>query len=352
MASSNPYAQLIIDRAMMIPTVAGLGGSDITYQAIGNTMQLSFHLEGKPFKMAVYENKGGKTTLTYLLGQDRDVYETVAAAIKTSCAVGAASGAPAKGSRGFEVSIHKVPREKADQLMDFLASVSEKGPCEESPGKYSLSRYKGHQGDVLTIKRYTNGTLQLQGKHGVLAENARDFLANVLQYEQAVQLQMDTFEVPFKIEQIKNELASAIPLAHDKLGQVVRAQFASALALTKVNIPLEDYGAIAFPALRGLEGFMYERLGGLGFKVPKREAFHEYFEQGKVAQQFVMKPDAAAKAGEPCATRLSNCYNLYYKQRHGIFHMDADPETSRMPQLDDARSLVKQVFDAVEGYHK
>ena len=344
MASNNPFAKLTIDRKGMLTTVEGLGASEISYQQTGGNLQLSFVLDGKHFKMAVYENKDGTTTLSALNGQDKAVFEKAAIAIKTGCALGEAGR--------FEVSLSRMPGEHSQQLVDYLKTQANvEREAEEST--HSLLKLRGTQGDVLTIKRYKNGTVQLQGRRAMLAAQAQDFLTNVLPYQEAVQLQIDTFAVPIKAEQVMSELAGMLPNSHDKLGQTVRAQFASALTLTKVNIALPDYGAIAFPAVRGLEGFIKAGLGKMGFEVPKRDSFHEYFEQGKAAQSFNMRKEAAEKAGEPCATRMAECYTLYYKQRHGIAHMDADPETSRViASPDEARGIVREVFGLIEKYHQ
>ncbi len=344
MATNNPFAKLSLDRSNILTTVESLGAADISYQKTGNNMQLSLSLDGKPFKMAVYENKDGTTTLSALNGQDKAVFEQVATAIKTGCSLGEVGR--------FEVSLEKVPSEQSQQLVDYLKTEATVESESEDP-KYSLLRLRSTQGDTLTIKRFKNGTVQLQGRRAMLAALAQDFLSNVLSYQDAVQLQISTFAVPIKVEEVMSELASTLPNSHDKLGQTVRAQFASALTLTKINIALPDYGAIAFPALRGLEGFIKASLSGMGFNVPKRESFHEYFEQGKVLQSFTMRKEAAEKAGEPCASRIAECYTLFYKQRHSIAHMDVDPEMSRViSTADEARGIVKEVFCLIEKYHQ
>lgn len=344
MATNNPFGKLSINRKGILTTVEDLGATGISYQRTGGNMQLSFTHDGKPFKMAVYENKDGTTTLSAYKGQDMAVFEKVATAIKVGCSLGEAGP--------FEVSLAKVPGEHSQQLVDYLKSEATVAH-ESEEAMYSLLQLRGTQGDVLTIKRYKNGTVQLQGRRAMLAVQAQDFLTNVLPYQEAVQLQIDTFAVPIEAEQVISELAGTLPNSHDKLGQNVRAQFASALTLTKVNIALPDYGAIAFPAVRGLEGFIKAGLGEMGFEVPKRDAFHEYFEQGKAAQSFNMRKEAAEKAGEPCATRMAECYTLYYKQRHGIAHMDANPETSRIiSSAEEARSIVREVFGLIEKYHQ
>lgn len=344
MATNNPFAKLSLDRSNILMTVKSLGAADISYAQTGNNMQLNLSLDGKPFKMAVYENKDGTTTLSALNGQDKAVFEQVATAIKTGCSLGEVGR--------FEVSLEKVPGEQSQQLVDYLKTEATV-ESESEDLKYSLLRLRGTQGDTLTIKRFKNGTVQLQGRRAMLAALAQDFLSNVLPYQDAVQLQIKTFAVPINAEQVMSELASTLPNSHDKLGHTVRAQFASALTLTKIDIELPDYGAIVFPALRGLEGFIKAGLSEIGLNVPKRDPFYEYFEQGKVAHLFTMRREAAEKAGEPCASRLAECYTLFHKQRNGIAHMNVDPETSRViSTADEARGIVKEVFCLIEKYHE
>lgn len=342
MASNNPYRNINIDRTRLVQTVGEYGGVGIEYRPAGGLFHLTCQLHGQPFKMAVYENKGGTTTLSSLPPTDKTVFEGVAAHILATCAAG-------NGGR-FDFSTQKFPPEHVEPLLEFLQEGATIEIQREENG-YCLTRLRGNQGDSLTLKLYRNGTLQLQGRRAMLAAHAQDYLMNVLSYADAVRAQMETFAVPVTLQVVEDETAGRLPHAFSRLDSKVGAQLTSAIALTKVNLPLSDYGAVAFPALRGLEGFMKTELGRAGLGVANVDSFGEYFAPGTVVGRYVMRSPAAETVGAPLAASLVECYTLYARERHGIVHMSSDPETSRvLESLDDARRIVFAVIDTIEGF--
>lgn len=342
MASKNPYKSINIDREKMIAAVEALGATDCLYQKAGSSFQLCFTVDKQPFKLAVYENGDGSTTLSKIGTCTQEEYDKFASQIASFCAMG--------NSRPFEVSIARVPTQHVKDLLGYLKGQGET-EIEKDEFGYHLTKLKGHQGDVLTIKYYANGTIQLQGRWAKLASHAHDFLTNVLPYETSVKAQIDSFHVPITVAQAQGELEARLPLSFGRLGRVVCAQLTSALVLFKVNVQLPDYGAVAFPALRGLEGFIKAQLLEAGFDPAAADSFGEYFKQGSAPGSYVMNDVSALHAGEPLASLLAQCYTLYKSERHSIAHMNGDPETSRMvDSMDSARNIVTKVFDTIEHF--
>jgi hypothetical protein len=184
----------------------------------------------------------------------------------------------------------------------------------------------------------------------MLAAHAIDYLSNVLSYKESISLQLSTFKVEMTVDAALDGLAGKLSKSYSKLGDTVRAQFASALALTKVEMDLADFGAIAFPALRGMEGVLKCELTNAGFDLRNFRDFGEYFESVSVGK-YAMKALHAATANEPRATELAQIYTLYYKQRHGLAHMNPDPETSRvLTTMNEAKSIVNDVFGSIERF--
>lgn len=319
--SSNPFASLNLNRVKIVPCVEVFSGSTVTYGPAGNCFHMSTVYGGKPFKMAVYENKDGSTTLSCLGGQDKTVFGAIASAVSQKCTVSEAAR--------LEVSLNKVPAKSVEELLKYLLSLDPQSHEETSKPHHTQIRIVGKQGDTLTVKKYDNGTLQLQGRHALLASHAMDFLTGVLDYKDAIGLQIQGFDVKISVDNVLHELSGVIPVAIGHLGNTVRAQLASALALTKSEINLADFGGIAFPALRGLEGFLKTEMTNAGFDLKNFKNFGEYFES-KVAGKYDMREMHALMAKEPKATKLASCYTLYKRERHGIAHMDSDPETSRV----------------------
>lgn len=344
MASQNPYKSINIDRKKMQQAVEAIGATDYSYGKVGNTFQMVMSINGSKFGLTVYENGDGTTTLTKMGNYSADVYEQVAEQIKTHCSTG--------NGGSFQLSIPNFPVDYAENLLKYLSSEGVIDIQKNEHG-YLLTRLKGHQGDVLTVKQYENGTIQLQGRWAMLAACAQDFLSTVLPYNDAVKAQLDTFSVPISVQEVRSELEGRLPFSAAKLDPVVAAQLTSALVMTKVDLNLPDYGAVAFPALRGLEGFIKTELWNAGFQPSKADSFGEYFTQGKTVGAYVMHDLAAAKAEEPLCSLLVDCYTLYATQRHRIAHMDADPKTSRVIEsLAEATNIVMQVFDIIDYFYR
>lgn len=342
MASSNPFSNLSINRKTIEQVIADNGFSDFGYKQVGNLFHLSCSKNSKSIKVAVYENKNGSTTLSCLNGQDKVVFAEIATLISQKCAI----GAPEK----VEFSVRKFDPKLTPDFFAFLATESIEVTQQNPNPTCTQNRFRGKQGDTLTVNFYTNGTLQCQGQGGMLAAHAIDYLGNVLTYKESIDLQLKTFKVEMTVDAALDGLAGKLSKSYPRLGETVRAQFASALALTKVEIALADFGAIAFPALRGMEGVLKSELTNAGFDLTKVSAFGEYFEQSAVGR-YAMKALHASHAKEPRASALAEIYTLFNRQRHGIAHMGADPETSRvLTSMDEAKTIVKDVFDSIEGF--
>lgn len=342
--SNNPFSSLNLDREKINPCVEAFTGAPVTYVQAGNCFHLGATYGGKPLKMAVYETKDGLTTLSCLGGQDKAAFEAIASEVVSKCKVSEAAR--------LEVSLNKVPPDSVEQLLKYLSTLNLQSKEESAKPHHTQIRIVGKQGDTLTIKRYDNGTLQLQGRHALLASHAMDFLTTVLPYKDAIDLQIKGFDVKSSVDSVLHELAGKLPISINKLGTTVRAQLASALALTKSEINLADFGAVAFPALRGLEGFLKAEMTNAGFDLTNFKDFGEYFES-KIVGKFEMREAHALVAKEPKATKLACCYTLYKRERHGIAHMDADPEMSRvLASMTEAKSVVSSVFGTIEQFFK
>jgi hypothetical protein len=292
--------------------------------------------------MAVYENKDGTTTLSRL-AMDAAVFEKVAEAIRKGCGLG-------EGGR-FDVTIPRFPSESFGSLLEFLAEEKVQTEHDAVEHNYRMVRLRSPQGDKLTIKLFDNATLHMQGRRAMLAAMALDFLSSVLNYERAVAAQLDTFKVDIRLADVYDEIEGRLPAANLRVNDVVRAQLTTALMLSKVNIELPDYAPVAFPALKGLEGFLKAELKKAGLDPAQGATFGEYFEQkaGGVGHQ--MREPQGSHVGEPRASMLAECYTVYSDERHGIAHVGTEPRFTRtLPDLMTAQSIVTKVFRSIEDF--
>lgn len=336
-----------LDRACICDCLTNIGVEHITFVKINDSGQ--HHLKGvyqeNNFLLNIFHNKDGTTTIGFAAGQNRDLFEFLAEEVVRCSSFSEKSK--------MELSIPNFPEEHLKNLLEYLSSEGATIQEEkELPYGAKQRRLQGPSGDTIIIRSFQNQTVQFQGKLLHLASCTSDYLLNVLSLEDALLKQGEMFEINVNVNDIKNELAAKIPVSHQFLEDTVRKQFSSALMLCKIKVPIEDYSAVAFPALRGLEGFIKQVLLKGGLKPADKGNIGEYFEQ-KVVGAYVLQENYANYVGTPCSDILAKCYSFYFNQRHGIFHMDASVETSRiLGSFEDARRIVSEVFEMVEAASK
>jgi len=344
--SNNPYRDLDIDRTMVRGVVEGLGAEDYQYVQVGTLYHMCFRLHGKSYRISVFENKGLKTTLSPQKKDDADytaVFTMVANAVKDGCTL-------AGGGGQFNISLPRFDSGNVAVMLDFLKDQGVTVESDKSEHNYQIVRLLGAQGDKLTLKYFTNGTLQIQGRRAMLAASVLDFLTNVLSFEDAVNAQLDTYKVPVKLRDIRLEVEGLLPAAFPRVSGVAKAQLATAVALSKLDMELPDYTPIAFPALKALEGFMKTELELSGFDPAVIKNFGEYFEENP-GFGYRMREVQAEHAGEPAATLFGNCYKILHDERHSLAHLGTNEANTRtLPNMGLARGIVTTVMRTVEDF--
>lgn len=346
--AGSPFSKVPMNHEKVQAVLQAAGVADLQVKEAnpGKQVQYSGTLEGTKFFLNVYINGGGNCTVGKTVGYDEAVFEKLAKMVVEGCRWSAAEK--------LELSLPKFDAKNVDGLVEFLKSLGGKVSGEEAGANYKLTRIKGPHGDVLTLKFYSNGTLQLQGKHAQVAAWTQDFLRTVMPLDAFLEQQRTVYSLPITVADTKRELVARIPNVHDSLADEVRIQLSSALALTKVGVELEDYAALAFPALRGLEGFCFQLLrGDCGLAPPKTAQLGEYFAEPVGAPgTYGMRSPYGDNVAKSLQELLGKCYTTWHKQRHRLFHMDGTVETSRiLDNRADAVSLVDEVFVLIDqGY--
>lgn len=344
---SKNFKNQSLNRERILDCLRDIGVKHLSYEAKKTSGH--HHLKGRyqenDFLLNVFENKNGTTTIGFSSGQDRGLFDFLAEEIVRCCSYSEKSK--------LELSIPKFQAESLKDLLEFLfsegATVREE---KQLPYGGIQRRFQGPCGDTITIKHYQNETVQFQGKHAHLATCVWDYLFNVLSLEDALTKQSQTYEINVTVNDIMNELEANIPVSHQFLEDTVRKQLSSTLMLCKIVVPLEDYSAIAFPALRGLEGFIKQVLFKGGLNPSDKTPIGEYFEQ-KFVGSYVLQKNYADHVGNLYSDILATSYTFYFNQRHGIFHMNASVETSRiLGALEDAKRIVFDVFEMIEDATK
>ena len=341
MATSNPFKGIALDHEKVPDALNSLGVTDVNANVVNDTLtQYVGKLDSQGFMLKVFKTKDGKCTLGMGTGNDPKVFEAVASHVAKACRYADAAR--------LEVSVPKFKAENVGHLVNYLSGLSAKVEGDEKEAHGRAIRIRGPRGDLLVVKYFNNGTLQLQGVHAQMAGWALEFLRTVLPLDEMLEQQRAVYHLPVTVKQIKTELAARIPHAHDLLVDEVRAQLSTALALTKVGIELEDYATLAFPALRGLEGFCIQLLRNeCGLKPGQKAEIGLYFE--KTAAGFSLAKVYSAGVAAAQQDVVGECYTAWNQHRHRLFHMDGTLETTYvLEQREDAVRLVNDVLDLVD----
>jgi RNase LS, bacterial toxin DBD domain len=333
-----------MDHAKVEGVLLAQGTVDLTKDVLndGKLHQYTGNVGGVPFMVKIFVNKDGTCTVGRGSG-DAALFEVLKAAVEAGCRYGLAER--------FEVSIPKFQDANVVLLGEFLVEQGATVDAAESTNVYELKRYMGPRGDTLTVKSYKNKTLQLQGRFGHLCLLAQQFLTEVLSLDEVLEEQRKVYQIPVTIQAVKDELAGRIPAVHDWLEEVVRKQFSSACGLSKVGVELEDYAALAFPALRGLEGYTTQVLRDVcNLQMDKKVHLGEYFDAA--GGGFALRAAYSQGLNAAMVDALSQCYTCWNKQRHRLFHVDGTIETTRiLGAREEAIGIINEVFALVDQSH-
>ena len=297
-------------------------------------------IDGDRFSLNFFINNGGKCTLGRSAGFSDAAFEKVATQIAEKCRYSVESR--------LEISV-QIPDEHPAEIVEFLCGQGARVLEVVEQTLCTQWRIKGPRGDAVVLKSYKNKTFQAQGVHAQLATWLLDYLSNVLSLDEILDQQRRIYAIPITTEEVKSELRSRMPAVHDYLAEPVRKQFSSAHALSKVSIELEDFAVLAFPALRGIEGFCFQVLRSECHFDPNVKAkLGEYFEL--FGKSYQMRDVHREDIDPALQELLANSYSMWYRHRHGLFHMDGTVETTRViTSRQEAVRITSEVLDFVDA---
>lgn len=235
-----------------------------------------------------------------------------------------------------------------DTVLDYLKSECGAEVLEsKSIAGGTQVKLAGQSGDQLVLKYFTKkSNFQVQGKPLSLYEDLISILCELLPYEEFVSSQLKQIKVDIAPNVVKGELESRLPLSYTYLSDKIRAIISPALSLNKLDIELDDYTAIAMPVLRGLEGYLKQLFTGKGFPIDK--SFGSVID-GNGGYPTVQTSVQIAIACPNTVNAIERCYAYWAAQRHGLFHVDATVETSRVLGRDEAYGIIEHTLNLIES---
>ena len=235
------------------------------------------------------------------------------------------------------------------EYLDSLDGVSQTYKDTTGQNGYELYQYQSKIGDRLTIKYFTNKTLQIQGKPMYLYQEVVCLLAEFFPFDDVVKYQAESYSVPIDPVEVRTEIDRLLPTAHTILDPMLINILIASVAFTKIDIQLPDYSSFAFPALRTLEGYLKYLFGTKGIVV--RRTFTCFDPDATGVQR--LGPNVAAKIGctKTCQA-METVYNYLYKNRHGLFHTETIASATRIiSNKKDAHKIIWDTINLIESSH-
>jgi len=338
------FKGLSLNRELIEPALSNFEvGISITPQEKEKFIEYTLSVPGKDAALLhIYRNKDGSTTLNYKVGKNQALSLAIAEYLKEKCTLASGAARPS-------LSINAVTNEKFQLILEFLkdecnASVSEAISIQHGQ-QYKVT---GKQGDVLSFNLFSTQKLQIQGKPLLLYSETIEILSELFDYKEIIESQLKVIQVDITVSEVVSELEILMPAAYGFIGNKLVSIISPALALRKLTIELSDYSCFAFPALRGLEGYIKLLFSTqIGITIDNK-GFGEHF-QIKSPNDFELKPNIKACCDLNVCRAIEKSYKYYKSQRHGLFHTDGIPETTRiLSSRHDADSIIKKITEIIE----
>jgi hypothetical protein len=340
------FKNLNIDRNKIDETIQRWAGLDSKPEPLkkGAGAHYCITKDGREIRLIMYFKNDGTTSIDPTAGKNREISKELAEYIKDKCLI--------TDRKSFSLSFKDVSDEDFSLLLEFLTKELEANVTEDNRSDIRrLLRVKGRLKDEIVITYYNNKTVLVQGKPLNLYIEIKLFFYEILSFEQVVKTESDTYKVDLNVAEIRHELESYLPTAFSFLDDRLIRILTPSLSLAKLDIQMEDYSSFAFPALRGLEGYIRQLLkfkgndGGVKNANKLGSLFKEDVNDYSWLQDFA-KSDIDCDA---TCSALEKSYNFWKSKRHPYFHVDRHIQmTPIIWNKGDAETIIHEALTLIE----
>ena len=340
------FKNLNIDRNKIDETIQRWAGLDSKPEPLkkGAGAHYCITKDGREIRLIMYFKNDGTTSIDPTAGKNREISKELAEYIKDKCLI--------TDRKSFSLSFKDVSDEDFSLLLEFLTKELEANVTEDNRSDIRrLLRVKGRLKDEIVITYYNNKTVLVQGKPLKLYIEIKLFFYEILSFEQVVKTESDTYKVDLNVAEIRHELESYLPTAFSFLDDRLIRILTPSLSLAKLDIQMEDYSSFAFPALKGLEGYIRQLLkfkgndGGVKNANKLGSLFKEDVNDYSWLQDFA-KSDIDCDA---TCSALEKSYNFWKSKRHPYFHVDRHIQmTPIIWNKGDAEAIIHEALTLIE----
>ncbi len=354
MAKGSIFTCLNLDRDQLIPDIqefcSGKFSSGATVSELGpvnkgnNQYRCKIVGDNKEVLIDFYFRDDGTTTIQPKVGGHQELSIELATHIL--------SKVPYRDVKNSSYSVKATDEiiQFVLEYLDDLDGVSQTYKDTTGQNGYMLYQYQSKIGDRLTIKYFTNKTLQIQGKPMYLYQEVVCLLAEFFPFDEVVKNQAESYSVPLEPAEVRREIESLLPTAHKVLDPMLINILIASVAFTKIDIKFPDYSSFTFSALRTLEGYLKYLFVTKGITVNKH--FKE-FKEDKTTGIYYLRPSIATAVGCPkTGQAMEEIYNYLNKNRHGLFHTAAVVSATRIiSNKKDAHKIIWDTINLIESSH-
>ena len=299
--------------------------------------------DGKEVMLGFYFKKNGDTTINPKIGKYQEIGMKIAEYIKDNACY-------PSDSQNINFSIEKFPDSDFDLLISyikqelhFLYNLSIK----EYETIYNIT-CKTHD-DKFILHKYKNGRVHFQGKALKIYNELYPILCEIISEEDVFRINEECYKIDIDKEEIKNEMNYKLPVSFDYLCDTTKKILTSSLALSKIEIDLFDYSPFVFSSLRGLEIFIKKVLIDKGITINGTNPFYGIFKETRYSTSELTPECQKIIICSKTIGNINDCYTYYVNHRHGLFHSNNIPETSRIIENKiEANQIIDAVFTKIE----
>ena len=340
------FKKLNIDRNKIDAAIQEWAGLDEKIEPIkkGNGYHYFVPRENEEALLIIYFKNDGTCTINPAAGKYPELSKQLAEYIKDNCLI--------TKRKNFSLTFRNVSADDFSLLIEFLTDeLGAKIIDDNQSDARRLILLKGPFKDEITIAYYSNQTVLVQGKPLNLYVEIKLFFYELLSFEQVVQTEAETYAINIKTDDIRNELKSYLPTAFFFLDDKIIKIITPSLSLMKLEIELEDYSSFAFPALRGLEGYIRQLLHLKGNEdgVKNVNKIGALFKENANKVSYLMDfAKLDIQCDETCQA-LERAYNLWKSKRHPYFHINRHVQmTPIIWKKEDAEAILNDTLVLIE----
>lgn len=253
--------------------------------------------------------------------------------------------------KSISFSIPNITEESFKFLLEYFeieikASITAK----KDEQYYSLIQLKGTSGDLLTIKRYTNGNTQFQGKPLVLYTHLCEFLSDLCSAKEIIDAQQEIYKVKINETETEREFCSRFIKSKDFLEGELKNIILPAFSLKNVQIVLTDYSLFVFPILKGLEGYIRAIFKHFNVTTDSKDRNIGSFFARNMKRFELNVNTRSIITNITVQDSLGALYTLYSEERNSIFHVDGGIINTRIIETrEEADSIIEKTINLIES---